>query len=115
MLDKLCELVCESVQTNECIAHCRNYCNICKDIANRLIASGMTTSPWQVGDTIYYINPQTNTIETDAVVRLTVTKSGVNPILKRHNTGFWKYYTWFTSQEEAENYLAEQQRVHKET
>lgn len=115
MRDKLCELVCESIQTDECIAHCRNYCGVCIKVVDRLIASGMTTSPWRVGDIIYYINLQTNTVETDTVIRLTVTKAGVNPILKMHNTSFWKHYTWFTSQEEAENYLAEQQRAYKET
>lgn len=80
--------MCESIQTDECIAHCRNYCSVCTNVVNRLIASGMTTSPWQIGDIIYYINPQTNTIEIDTVIRLTVTKSSVNPILKTHNTGF---------------------------
>jgi hypothetical protein len=55
---------------------------------------------------IYYIGPR-NTIETDVVIRLTVTNKGVKPLLDRHTTGFWKEYKWFRSQIEAENYLKE--------
>lgn len=66
-----------------------------------------TTEGYNIGDTIYYINPRTNTIETDTIIRLTITKSGCNPILAKHTTKFWKHFKWFTSYKEAENYIKE--------
>lgn len=107
-IEKLTQLICECLQTDECIAHC-NYgpCCTCKQIANYLTECGCSILPWHIGDTIYYINPQTNAIETDTVIRLTITKSSCNPLLDKHNTGFWKCYKWFRTRPEAEEYIKE--------
>ena len=111
MTDKkrLIQLVCESYQTDECIAH-RNYgpCCTCERIANYLATSGCIVSPWKIGDTVYYITKDYK-IDTDTVIRLTITSTGINPILKRHNRGFWKHYKgrWFKTLFEAEDYLEE--------
>lgn len=41
--DRLIELICESIQTDECIAHCNHpYCQQCDIIADHLIANGVT-------------------------------------------------------------------------
>lgn len=108
MSKELTQLVCECIQTDECIAHC-NYgpCCTCERIANYLVACGCRVLPWQIGDIVYYINPRTNTIETDTVIRITITKSGCNPLLDKHKTGFWKYYKWFRTRVEAEEYIKE--------
>lgn len=107
-IERLTQLVCECLQTDECIAHC-NYgpCCTCQRIANYLTECGSIVLPWKIGDIVYYINPSTNTIETDTVIRLTLTRSGCNPLLDHHNTGFWKYYKWFRTRLEAEEYLKE--------
>ena len=106
-LDRITQLVCECIQTDECIAHC-NYgpCCTCTRIANYLSQCGCRILPWKIGDIIYYISPR-NTIETDTVIRLTVTKNGVNPLLDKHTTSFWKCYKWFRTEEEAKDYLKE--------
>lgn len=104
---RLTQLICESYQTDECIAHC-NYgpCCTCERIANYLATSGCVVLPWKIGDTIYYITDR-DTIETDTVIRLTITKNGVNPLLDKHTTGFWKHYKWFTSYDAAKTALKE--------
>jgi hypothetical protein len=106
---RLTQLVCESYQTDECIAHC-NYgsCCTCERIANYLATSGCVVLPWKIGDTVYYITDDYK-IETDTVIRLTITATDVNPILDHHNRGFWKHYKgrWFKTLLEAEDYLEE--------
>ena len=106
---RLTQLICESYQTDECIAHC-NYgpCCTCEHIANYLEASGCVVLPWKIGDTVYYITNK-GIIDTDTVIRLTVTSTGVNPLLKRHKTSFWKSYKgkWFRTEEEAKTALKE--------
>jgi hypothetical protein len=64
--------------------------------------------PWKIGDTVYYITDDYK-IETDTVIRLTITATDVNPILDHHNRGFWKHYKgrWFKTLFEAEDYLEE--------
>lgn len=54
---RLMQLICESYQTDECIAHC-NYgpCCTCKMITNYLVASGEVIPPVDVGDKVWYIN-----------------------------------------------------------
>lgn len=104
---RLIQLVCESYQTDECIAHC-NYgpCCTCERIANYLATSGCMVLPWKIGDTVYYITNDYK-IETDTVIRLTITATDINPILDRHNRSFWKHYKgrWFKTLCEAEDYL----------
>ncbi len=106
---RLTQLICESYQTDECIAHC-NYgpCCTCERIANYLTQCGCVILPWKIGDTVYYITDRC-TIDTDTVIRLTVTSTGVNPLLKRHKTSFWKSYKgkWFRTEEEAKTALKE--------
>ena len=53
---RLTQLICESYQTDECIAHC-NYgpCCTCESIANYLVASGEVIPPVDVGDKVWYI------------------------------------------------------------
>lgn len=107
--ERLVQLICESYQTDACIAHC-NYgpCYTCERIANYFEASGCMVLPWKIGDTIYYITDRA-TIDTDTVIRLTITKKGINPLLDKHNTSFWKYYKckWFRTEEEAKTALKE--------
>lgn len=54
---RLVQLICESYQTDECIAHC-NYgpCRTCEMITNYLVASGEVIPPVDVGDKVWYIN-----------------------------------------------------------
>jgi hypothetical protein len=56
-LKRLTQLVCESYQTDECIAHC-NYgpCCTCERIAKYLATSGEVIPPVDVGDKVWYIN-----------------------------------------------------------
>ena len=81
------------------------------NIADNLIANGVTVLPYRVGDKIYYIDRYTNNIEEDIIKFITITKHGYKPILTRHNTKFWEYYMFganaFLSKEEAEAVLKE--------
>lgn len=54
---RLTQLICESYQTDECIAHC-NYgpCCTCERIANYLATSGEVIPPVDVGDKVWYID-----------------------------------------------------------
>lgn len=74
------------------------------NIADNLIANGVTILPYKPGDKIYYI--YNNTIEEDTIKFITLTRLGYKPILTRHNTKFWDYYMFgvnaFLSKEEAE-------------
>ena len=111
MNQELLDLVCASYQTDECIAHCNHGpCGSCVSITNYLEANGCIVLPWKIGDTVYYITKDYK-IDTDTVIRLTITSTGVNPILKRHNRDFWKHYKgrWFKTLFEAEDYLEELQ------
>ena len=56
-LKRLTQLICESYQTDECIAHC-NYgpCCTCERIANYLATSGEVIPPVDVGDKVWYIH-----------------------------------------------------------
>ena len=76
------------------------------NIADNLIANGVTILPYKVGDKIYYIDRYTNNIEEDSIKFITITKLGYKPILTRHNTKFWEYYMFganvFLSKVEAE-------------
>lgn len=109
MNKELFNLVCGSYQTDECIAHC-NYgpCCTCLRITNYLEANGCVILPWKIGDTVYYITDNYQ-IDTDTIIRLTITSTGINPLLKRHKRGFWKSYKgrWFKTLFEAEDYLEE--------
>lgn len=106
-LARITQLVCECNQTDDCIAHC-NYrpCCTCTRIANYLTQCGCIVLPWKIGDIIYYITDK-GTIDTDTVIRLTVTKTGVNPLLDKHKNSFWKHYKgkWFRTQAEAEEFV----------
>ena len=54
---RLTQLICESYQTDECIAHC-NYgpCCTCDRIANYLVTSGEVIPPVDIGDKVWYIH-----------------------------------------------------------
>lgn len=114
-VERLTQLVCECLQTDECIAHC-NYgpCCTCTRLANYLATSGCKPLPWKINDIIYYINPRTKKIETDTVIRLTITQAGCNPILAKHKTSFWKHYQWFRTEWEARNYLKNKKELENE-
>ena len=106
--ERLTELICQHIQTDSCLARCNNpYCSDCKYMAEYLTKNGCLMTPWNIGDTVYYVNPLDNTIQTDTVVRLTITKSAVKPILDKHNAGFWTQYTWFRTDEEANEFIKE--------
>ena len=109
MNKELCKLICACLQTDECIAHC-NYgpCCTCQRLTNYLEANNCEVLPWKIDDTVYYITDK-GTIDTDIVIRLTITKIGVNPLLKRHKTSFWKSYKgkWFRTLTEAEEFVEE--------
>lgn len=103
--EDLTQLVCECLQTDECLAHCNHGpCFPCQRLAGCLIENGCVLLPWKIGDVVYYISNR-ETIEKDIIIRLTLTKTGCNPILEKHTTGFWKHYNWFRSYEEAKDYL----------
>lgn len=54
---RLTQLICESYQTDECIAHCNHGpCCACESIANYLATSGEVIPPVDVGDKVWYIN-----------------------------------------------------------
>jgi hypothetical protein len=77
-----------------------------EDVADHLIANGVTVLPCNVGDKIYYINIYTGKIDEDTVKFLTITKNGAKPILTYHNIKFWDFYelgkTAFLTKDEAE-------------
>ena len=51
MRDKLIDLICESIQTDECISHCNHpYCIKCESIADHLIANNVFVLPEQMKD-----------------------------------------------------------------
>ena len=56
MKDTLKEIVCESIQEDDCIAHC-NYphCHKVNAIVDNLIKYNVILAPCAVGDTVYYI------------------------------------------------------------
>lgn len=56
-IKRLTQLICESYQTDECIAHC-NYgpCCTCERIASYLVTSGEVIPPVDVGDKVWYID-----------------------------------------------------------
>lgn len=61
------------------------------DEAARLLEKS-TFVPYNVGDTLYYIDKRTGEIDTDTVKFITLTKNGAKPILERHNIRFWEDY-----------------------
>lgn len=67
--------------------------------------------PCEVGQTVYYLDKYSNSVETDTAVFFTVTKDGCKAILKRHNKRFWEDQEWgktvFLSRELAEKALSE--------
>ena len=87
---------------------CKNYL-----IADHLLSNGVIVPPIGVGQTLWYIDKYSQTVERDVVKFLTVTNNGVKPILQHHNVRFWEMYQWgktvFLSKEEAEKALKEKQ------
>lgn len=64
MEDRLLELICESMQTDECISHCNHpYCDICKNIARRLLEDNWVRLSCRVGDILWF-----NTYKNNATV-----------------------------------------------
>ena len=57
MKDTLKEIVCESIQEDECIGHC-NYphCYKVNAVVDNLIKHNIILAPCKVGDTVYYIS-----------------------------------------------------------
>ena len=50
--------------------------------------------PCQIGQTVYYINKYKKKVDTDEVRYFTVTKTGINPIMVKHNRRFWDSNEW---------------------
>ena len=68
----------------------------CKDfLLNK--GSNYVRLPGHIGQTLYYIDRHTGEIELESIVYFNITKTGIKPILKRHNVKFWDYYTWGVS------------------
>lgn len=119
MIEKLVELQKEAGEylSNICIGHSCEQCPYDRNgidcdayvKADYLIDHGVTILPCNVGDKIYYIDRHTQTIEEDTVKFLTITKSGIKPILESHNIKFWDFYKWgksvFANRAEAESAL----------
>lgn len=89
MRDRLIELICESIKTDECVSHCNYpYCHECKNLADNLIANGIIAPPCKVWDTVYYINRYNHImlykheVYEAKVVRLVVTGYGVSPVIR---------------------------------
>ena len=58
MRDKLIDLICESIQTDECISHCNHpYCIKCESIADHLIANNVFVLPEQMKDSWELVLP----------------------------------------------------------
>jgi hypothetical protein len=56
-INRLTQLICDCLQTDECIAHCNHGpCCTCEQIANYLVTSGEVIPPVDVGDKVWYIN-----------------------------------------------------------
>ena len=57
MKDTLKEIVCESIQDDDCIAHC-NYphCYKVNAVVDNLIKHNVILAPVAIGDTVYYIS-----------------------------------------------------------
>ena len=56
MRDRLIELICDSIQTSECVCHCNHpYCNECNKLADYLLANGVIVPPCKVGDMVYRV------------------------------------------------------------
>lgn len=54
--ERLIELICESTQTEECIAHCNHPpCRQCANTADYLLSNGVIVPPCKVGDTVYVL------------------------------------------------------------
>ena len=64
MTDKLVDLICESMQEDDCIAHCNHPpCHKCKMIAERLIANGVIALPCKAGDIVWFNTYKNNATE----------------------------------------------------
>lgn len=65
--------------------------------------------PFNIGDTLYFINVHTGKVDSDKVKFITITKDGAKPILQHHNTKFWNFYELgrnaFWSEKEAQDAL----------
>ena len=57
MDNRLSEIICEAIQTDECI-HCCNhpYCYSIKTIVEKLKQNNVIITPYSVGDTVYYVS-----------------------------------------------------------
>ena len=103
MRDRLIELI------QNAVGGCAEYW--AKTIADHLIANGVIVPPCKVGDTLYYLDRYSKSVETDTVKFFTITKNGCKPILTRHNIKFWEMYEWgktvFLTREDAERALEE--------
>lgn len=57
MKDTLKEIVCESLQDDECIGHCNHpYCYKVNAVVDNLMKHNVVLAPCAVGDTVYYIS-----------------------------------------------------------
>jgi hypothetical protein len=56
-IERIQEIVCEGLQSEDCIAHC-NYqpCLQCAAVATNVVNSGIVIPPVDVGDKVWYIN-----------------------------------------------------------
>lgn len=79
----------------------------CTDYLIHTEAPVSVVLPCKPGSLLFYIDRHTKEVQSDEVKFFTITKTGVTPCLRYHNTNFWDYYTWgetvFTSCEEANN------------
>ncbi len=57
MDNRLSEIICEAIQTDECV-HCCNhpYCYSIKTIVEKLKQNNVIITPYSVGDTVYFVS-----------------------------------------------------------
>ena len=57
MKETLKEIVCESIQDDECIGHCNYpYCYKVNAVVDNLVKHNVILAPCAIGDTVYYIS-----------------------------------------------------------
>ena len=106
--EKLIELLEEADQVAQAKG-ITDYKDAIADNADHLLANGVIVPPIGVGQTLWYIDEYSQTVKSDTVKFLTVTKSDVKPILRYHNVRFWEMHQWgktvFLTKSQAEEAL----------
>lgn len=114
MRERLKELICEVIQTDECISHCNHpYCGECERLADHLLANGVIVPTMRLGQACFHPCGYLNKVDECRVSSITQKADGSFKIRLTNLRGRWVFEitadeigkTVFLTREEAEKAL----------